>query len=322
MAKKEVKKDEEAKIEKPEKVKKEKTENAKKTEKVETKTVKAVEEKQEKNIITEQENPDKDSQDNTTETSEKVLKHHKPQKPHIKHRGKKYKEVAKLIDKNITYLPEEAIDLSLKTSTTKFDSSVEVHIKLGIKPEQTEQNIRTVADLPEGTGKAVKIAAILGSDKEKEAKDAGADIVGGDDLISKIEKGFLDFDIVIATPDQMSKIGKLGKTLGTKGLMPNPKTETVTDNPGRVISKIKKGRVELKNDSFGIIHASFGKTSFGAEKLANNLKALLEILLKAKLQQAKGQFIKTVNISTTMGPSLKVDINKLNDFIHPVKPKE
>lgn len=264
--------------------------------------------------------PEKESKEAGLKKEEKTEKEeskiHKPQKPHIKKRGKKYKEVSKLIDKNQFYSPEEAIDLTLKTSATKFDSSLEIHIKLGIKVEQTDQNIRTVADLPNGTGKQVKVAAIIGSLKEKEAKEAGADFYGGDDLISKIEKGFLDFDIVIATPDMMGKIGKLGKILGTKGLMPNPKVETVTDNPERVIKKIKKGRVEIKNDSFGIVHAPFGKVSFGKEKLAENLIALLDTLFKAKPQAVKGQFVKNISMSTTMGPSAKIDINKVNEFIH------
>ena len=246
------------------------------------------------------------------EETKEAPKSHKPQKPHIKKHGKKYKEVSKLIDKSQFYLPEEAIDLVLKTGTTKFDSSVEVHTKLGIKPSLSDQNIRTVVDLPQGAGKKVKVAAIVSAGKEKEIKDAGADISGGDDLISKIEKGLLDFDIVVATPDMMGKIGKLGKMLGTKGLMPNPKTETVTDKPERVIKLIKKGRVELKNDSFGIVHASFGKVSFGKEKLKENLKALIEALSKSKPQSVKGQFVKSISLSTTMGPSVKIDINKLN----------
>ncbi len=254
--------------------------------------------------------PQKESKESTEEIEEKP-KVHKPQKPHIKKRGKKYKEAAKLIEKDKLYTPEEAIDLALKTSITKFDSSLEVHFRLNIKPEQTEQNIRTVADLPEGTGKKIKVAAIISSQKEKETKDAGADVVGSDDLISKIEKGFSDFDIVIATPDMMGKIGRLGKILGTKGLMPNPKTETVTDNPGRVVKMLKKGRVELKNDKFGIVHTSFGKISLGKEKLLGNFKALAETLFKAKPSQVKGQFLKSAAISTTMGPSVKIDINKI-----------
>lgn len=248
------------------------------------------------------------------EETKETPKSHKPQKPHIRKRGKKYKEISKLIDKEKFYSPEEAIELTLKTGTTKFDSSTEVHVRLGIKTEQSDQNIRTVADLPQGTGKLIKVAAIISAGKEKEAKEAGADITGSDDLISKIEKGFLDFDVVIATPDMMPKIGKLGKILGTKGLMPNPKTETVTDNPGRVIKLLKKGRVELKNDSFGIIHSSFGKVSFGKDRLKENLGSFFETLNKARPQSAKGQFIKTVNISTTMGPSVKIDINKLSDL--------
>jgi len=245
------------------------------------------------------------------EDEKKEIKTRAFQKPHIKKRGKKYKEVSKLIDREKFYTPEEAIESVLKTAVTKFDSSVEAHIRLSIKPEQSEQNIRTVVDLPEGTGRKVKVAAIISSGKEKEVNEAGANIIGSDDLISKIEKGFLGFDVVVATPDMMGKIGKLGKILGTKGLMPNPKIETVTDNPGRVIKLIKKGRVELKNDKFGIVHSSFGKVSYGKEKLLSNFLTFTETLLKAKPAQVKGQLVKSVAISTTMGPSVKIDINKL-----------
>lgn len=262
----------------------------------------------------------KESAEGVKETAKKeetkeAPKTHKPQKPHIKKRGKKYKEVSKLIDKEHNYLPEEAVELAIKTATTNFDPSIEVHIRLGIKPEQTEQNIRTVVDLPEGTGKEIKIAAIVNPQKEKETKEAGADFVGSDDLISKIEKGFLGFDVVVATPDMMSKIGKLGKILGTKGLMPNPKTETVAEEPQKVVKLLKKGRIELKNDSYGIVHTIFGKVSQGKEKLINNFKALLEGLFKAKPQAVKGQFVKSISVSTTMGPSIKVDQNKLSALI-------
>ena len=237
------------------------------------------------------------------------------QKPRIRKRGKKYKEVSKLVDKNNYYLPEEAMYLVLKTSTTKFDSAVEIHIRLGIKTEHSDQNIRTVVDLPEGTGKKIKVAAIVSSQREKEVKEAGADFVGNDNLISKIEKGFLGFDILVATPDMMGKIGKLGKALGTKGLMPNPKTETVTDKPERVVKLLKKGRIELRNDKQGIVHASFGKVSLGNDKLISNLKILIEKLSKTKPSQVKGQFIKSVVICTTMGASVTLNEDKLLKLI-------
>lgn len=235
---------------------------------------------------------------------------HKPQKLHIIKRGKKYKEVVKLIDKTKSYPPEDAVDLISKTSVTKFDSAIELHIKLGIKPEQSDQNIRTVVDLPEGSGKVIKIAVIVDAQKEKEIKDAGADFVGSDELISKIEKGFIDFDILVATPDMMGKIGKLGKVLGTKGLMPNPKTETVTDNPAKVVKLLKKGRIEIRNDKQGIVHTSIGRVSQGKEKIISNFKVLIEKLLHAKPSSTKGRFIKGLSICTTMGPSVKVDIDK------------
>ena len=267
-----------------------------------------------KEEIKKQEPVKKDSSDENSkkELKEEKPKTHKKHKIHTKKRGKKYKEVLKLVDTNKNYSIEEAMDLAIKTIATKFDSSVEAHIKLGIKPEQSDQNIRTVADLPEGTGKTVKVAAIIGSDKEKEAKDAGADFYGSEDLVSKIEKGFLDFDVVIATPDMMGKIGKLGRILGTKGMMPNPKTETVTDNPGKAIKQIKRGRVQIKNDKFGIVHASFGKVSMSKDKLLSNFEALIDTVVKAKPQSSKGNYLKSAFLSTTMGPSIKLDISKIH----------
>lgn len=238
-----------------------------------------------------------------------VTKEKKIKNPDDK-RGKKYREVLKNIDRDKFYTYEEALKLLKSTSTTKFDASCEVHIKLGIKTDQADQNIRMAIDLPEGTGKNVKVAAIVSGEKDKEAKEAGADVVGSEDLIEKISKGFMDFDVVIATPDMMGKLGKIGKILGTKGLMPNPKTETVTDNPKRTIAQLKKGRVEARNDKFGIVHVLFGKVSMDEEKLLNNFKALLDTLNKSKPQTSKGQFIRRISVATTMGPGLKIDVDK------------
>lgn len=269
--------------------------------------------KEEKTKKTEKTKKEKNKEVKTEKISKKTKVKNK--KVGLKNKGKKYNEVLNLIDKQKVYSPEEAIKLAIKTSPVKFDASLEIHAKLGIKPEHSDQNVRTVADLPEGTGKKIKIAAIISPEKEKAVKDAGADYTGADDLVSKIAKGFLDFDIVIATPDMMGKIGKIGKILGTKGLMPNPKTGTVADSPEKAVKQFKKGRVELRNDKAGIVHASFGKISMGEEKLQNNLQSLLETLIKAKPQTSKGQFMKGIHLTTTMGPSVKVDVNKISELI-------
>lgn len=222
--------------------------------------------------------------------------------------GKKYTEAAKLVDKNKEYKLEEALDLLTKTSTTKFDAACEIHVQLGVKPEHAEQNIRMAVDLPGGTGKQVRVAAVVGQAKEKDAKDAGAEVVGGEELVEKINKGFLDFDIVVATPDMMPKLAKVGKILGTKGLMPNPKTETVTDDPKKTIEKLKKGRVEVRNDKFGIVHAAFGKVSMGTSELEKNYIAIMDAIKKAKPQGIKGTYLKKISVATTMGPGVKIEI--------------
>ncbi len=279
----------EEKIESPKEEKKERT-----SEKKEVKETKEVKEETKKTEI----------------KKEKKAQVQKKRDPLLR-RGKKYREVIKAIDKDKNYDLKEALGLIIKTQTTKFDSSVELHIKLGIKTDQADQNIRMVVDLPQGTGKQVRVAAIVSPQNDKAAKDGGADIVGSDDLIEKIAKGFMDFDVVIATPDMMGKFGKVGKVLGTKGLMPNPKTETVTDDPKKIVEKLKKGRVELRNDKFGIIHAAFGKVSMGEEKLEENFTAIMEALKRAKPQGSKGQFIRRISLATTMGPGLKVDVDKV-----------
>ncbi|NTU69292.1 50S ribosomal protein L1 [bacterium] len=217
-------------------------------------------------------------------------------------------DAAKLVDKDKNYPIAEALGLLEKTSTTKFDATCEIHVQLGIKPEHAEQNLRMAVDLPAGTGKKVRVAAIVGQSKEKDAKDGGADIIGGEELVEKISKGFLDFDIVVATPEMMPKLAKVGKILGTKGLMPNPKTETVTEDPKKAIEKLKKGRVELRNDKFGIVHALFGKVSMGSEALAKNYNAIMEAIKKAKPQGVKGTYLKKVSVTTTMGPGIRIEM--------------
>jgi large subunit ribosomal protein L1 len=220
--------------------------------------------------------------------------------------GKKYREVLALVDKTKEYSVEEAIEVIKKTSTTKFDSSVEVHIRLNVDPQNSEQQVRGSLVLPNGTGKTKKVLAIVSNDKEKEAKDAGADFVGSEDMIAKIEKGWLDFEIVVATPDMMPKLGKIGKILGTKGLMPNPKVGTVTPNVGKVITDIKKGMIEYKVDKTGTMHLIIGKVSFDQKKLVDNYNALLETIVRVKPTGVKGTYIKGISMATTMGPGVKL----------------
>ncbi len=222
--------------------------------------------------------------------------------------SKKYREVAALVDKNNYYPVVEAIELAKKTSTTKFDSSVEIHIRLGVNPTSADQQVRGTVALPHGTGKTKRIAVICSSDKEKEAKDAGADRVGSDMLTAEIEKGKLDFDILVASPDMMAQIGKLGKVLGTKGLMPNPKAGTVTPEVGKAVKELKAGRVEFKVDKDAIVHQTIGKVSFDAKKLEENYNTFMDAIKHAKPSGAKGTYMRSVNLSTTMGPGIKIEI--------------
>ncbi|MDR2426101.1 MAG: 50S ribosomal protein L1 [Endomicrobium sp.] len=221
--------------------------------------------------------------------------------------GKRLKEVSKLVDKSKLYTLDEAVSLVKQIANAKFDETVELHIKLGIDPKQSDQIVRGTVTLPHGIGKTRKVAVITKGEKQKEAHDAGADLVGGDDLIEDISKGVLDFDILVATPDIMKDLSKVAKILGPKGLMPNPKAGTVTFEVGETVKELKKGRVEYKNDSYGIIHCSVGKVSFDKEKLADNIKVLFEVILKAKPSSSKGQYIKSISISSTMGPGVYLD---------------
>lgn len=225
-------------------------------------------------------------------------------------RSKKYLEAAKLVDETKEYSPEEAVALAKKASHTKFDETVELHLRMGLDSKNANQQVRGVALLPHGLGKTVRVLVFAQGEAAKNAEAAGADIVGSDDLIKKIEDGFLDFDTAIATPDMMGKVGKLGKTLGRKGLMPNPKSGTVVgpaDLP-RVINAARQGRVEFKLDRTAIIHVSVGKISFEEKKLVENLTAVIEAIMKAKPSGAKGQYVKTAALKTTMGPGIMLDL--------------
>ncbi len=222
-------------------------------------------------------------------------------------RGKKYVEAAKLVDKSKVYSAIEALDLACKTSTAKFDASVDVAFRLGIDPRKAEQNIRGAIVLPNGTGKTRKVLVLCRGAKQNEARDAGADYVGDSDMIAKINQGWFEFDVIVATPDMMGELGRLGRVLGPKGLMPNPKTGTVTMNVAQAIKEIKAGKVEYRPDKIGNIQMTIGKVSFGAEKLKENLKAVYDALMKAKPSTVKGFYMKNVSVASTMGPGVKVD---------------
>src|SRR3990172_4036294 len=226
--------------------------------------------------------------------------------------GKKYQEADKLLDRTKTYSPEEAIELAKKMSHTKFDETVELHVRLGLDPRNANQQVRGVTLLPHGLGKQVRVLVFAQGEAEKAAKEAGADVVGGDDLVQKVNDGWLEFDTAIATPDMMGKVGKLGKVLGRKGLMPNPKSGTVVaaNNLGQAIKDARKGRLEFKLDKAAIIHVPVGKVSFEENKLAENVTAVVDAVVKAKPSGAKGQYIKTASLNTTQGAGIKLDLKQ------------
>lgn len=228
----------------------------------------------------------------------------------MKH-GKKYTEAAKLVDRTVLYEPEDAIALVKKTATAKFDETIEVHIRTGCDGRHAEQQIRGAVVLPNGTGKTVKVLVFAKGDKVNEAEAAGADHVGGEELIPRIQNdGWLDFDVVVATPDMMGIVGRLGKVLGPKGLMPNPKAGTVTMDVTKAINDIKAGKIEYRLDKSNIIHAPIGKASFTEDKLQENFNALMEAIVKARPSAVKGQFLRSITISSTMGPGVKVNVTK------------
>ena len=221
-------------------------------------------------------------------------------------RSKNYVESLKLIDKTKSYSADEALKLAVESSKAKFDQTVELHVKLGVDGRNADQQVRGVCVLPEGTGKTVKVLVLAKGDKAEEAKKAGADMVGDDEYITKIMGGWLDFDVCITTPDMMGAIGRCARILGPKGLMPNPKSGTVTMDVTKAINDVKAGKVEYRLDKQNIIHVRIGKVSFGAEKLLNNLDTVMGAIIKAKPAAAKGTYLKSVYVATTMGPSIKV----------------
>ena len=227
-------------------------------------------------------------------------------------RGKKYKEAAKQVDRTVTYEPAEAVALAKKTAVAKFDETIEVHIRTGCDGRHAEQQIRGAVVLPHGTGKTVRILVFAKGPKADEAEAAGADFVGAEELIPKIQnEGWLDFDVVVATPDMMGVVGRLGRVLGPKGLMPNPKAGTVTMDVTKAINDIKAGKIEYRLDKNNIVHAPIGKASFDEQKLTDNFQTLIDAIMKAKPSAVKGAYLKSVTLTSTMGPGVKLNVAKL-----------
>ena len=228
----------------------------------------------------------------------------------MKH-GKKYVDSVKLIDKGAQYDVTEALDIAVKTGKAKFDETVEVHVKLGVDSRHADQQVRGAVVLPHGTGKKLRVLVFCKEDKQQAALDAGADFVGADDMVAKINGGWMDFDVVIASPDMMGLVGRLGKVLGPRGLMPNPKAGTVTPDVAKAVTEAKAGKIEYRLDKTNIIHCPIGKVSFGVEKLQENFEALLGAIVRAKPAAAKGQYIRSCTVASTMGPGVKINPAKV-----------
>lgn len=221
--------------------------------------------------------------------------------------GKKYRKAAELVEKDREYAPQEGVDLVKKVSTTNFDGTVELHMRLGVDPRHADQVVRGTTVLPHGTGRQQRIVAFAQGDKAREAEEAGADVVGAEDLAKRIQDGWLDFDVAVATPDMMRVVSGLGRVLGPRGLMPNPRTGTVTNDIGQAIEEIKKGRVEFRVDRTGIIHVPIGKVSFEEQQLLDNLSAMVEAIVRAKPSGAKGTYVRSITLSPTMGPGVTLN---------------
>ena len=225
--------------------------------------------------------------------------------------AKKYKAAIALFDRDTQFTPTEAAELVKKTASAKFDESVDLAIRLGVDPRKADQAVRGTVALPSGSGKTLRIAVFAAGDAAQEARTAGADLVGADDLFTDIEKGNMDFDLIIATPDMMPLVGRLGRVLGPRGLMPNPKTGTATTDVGRAVSEFKGGKVEYRTDRYGNVHVRVGKASFSVADLEANMRAVIDEVQRAKPASAKGKYLRKISISTTMGPGIKIDINRL-----------
>ena len=237
----------------------------------------------------------------------------------MKH-GKKYVEGSKLVDKSNLYDPAEALELALKTATAKFDETIEAHIRLGVDSRHADQQVRGAVVLPNGTGKSVRVAVFAKGDDAKAAEAAGAEVVGAEDLVAKIQgEGWMEFDVAIAHPSLMGLVGRLGKVLGPRGLMPSPKAGTVTPNVAQAVTEAKAGKIEYRLDKTNIIHCPIGKASFGAEKLQENFNTLLDAVIKAKPAAAKGQYIRSCVVASTMGPGVKINPNKVGSAAAEVK---
>jgi large subunit ribosomal protein L1 len=230
-------------------------------------------------------------------------------------RSKAYRKAAEQIDRSRLYSPAQAVSLAKKTSPTKFDATVEVALRLGVDPRRADQMVRGTVNLPNGTGKTARVLVFATGDRAEEAKAAGADYVGSDDLIERIQGGFLDFDAVVATPDMMGKVGRLGRVLGPRGLMPNPKTGTVTPDVGKAVSDIKGGKIEFRVDKNGNLHFVIGRASFTERALAENYAAALDEVIRLKPAAAKGRYLKRVTMATSMGPGIPVDPNKTHGVV-------
>lgn len=231
-------------------------------------------------------------------------------------RGKAYKEITDKVDKEKLYTVDEAVDLLEQTKSANFDETVDIAVKLGIDPRHADQQIRTAMVLPHGTGKDVRVLVFAKDDKVKEALDAGADYAGLDEYVEKISnENWLEFEVAIATPDVMSVVGKLGKVLGPRGLMPSPKINTVTFDVGKVVKESKSGRIQVRNDKGGVVHAPAGKVSFGKEKLKDNILAFIDTMIKIKPSSSKGVYLRKVTVSNTMGPGINIDVNNLREVL-------
>lgn len=235
----------------------------------------------------------------------------KPARSRLERRSKKYRESAKLIENNKQYSLDDALELACKTSTTKFDATVEMHLRLGVDPRQADQNVRDMVILPEGTGKTVRVAVFAEEDNAKKAIEAGADFAGNEDFLARLDKNQVDFDVLVATPNLMAKLAKYARLLGPKGLMPNPKSGTVTADVAKAVTQAKAGRIEYRVDSTGIVHTGIGKVSFGPGKLSKNAAALLASIKQNKPASLKGVYVKSITVTTSMGPGIKIATSEL-----------